>query len=1119
MARPTKRQGQGPQNGQASRASVSAPDLTLRAGSTAIPPGQDGILLSRLQWLQSLSSSMSYHGRRNTDYALGYPAIHEITPQMCRDRYRRGGIAKRIVNAYPLAVWVNGVEIIEEEDPNIITTFEEQVAEVFNRLLWSRLLKSHILSRLGNYSLLFLGVRDKGNNLSQELPRLSSPADIISATPIAQWRTTIKAFDENPGSDRFGRPTLYTINFGQDPEYQTAAGRSSAAVNLKLQRDVHWSRVIHIAEDCLEDAVFGEPTLLSVWPYLNDLVKVVGGGAEAAWRRADPGMHVNISPEMEVDPAAEEALERQLKAYDHGMRRRLQTQGIDIEMLDAQVSDFSRNADSILSLIAGTLRIPKRILVGSEMGTLASDQDRGNFNDGIKEMRDKFAVPLIRELVDRLIKYGAILDPSEDYQIVWPEEEEMSETEKGALISSLAAANKSQADAEGVVILTSDEIRDRVYGLEPLEIPEDDIEPAVVEDEEIEDGDKGEGEEETPVTARSSSRSRMASLATEPVWKPIHRAADARVPDLESLFLSAWADGGREIDLTELTQALTIGSTVLAERAVATGLSATRTLLSDTLPGKLKAVLVAGGLAALRSARARGSWKGKRRTGARGARVAEGQVRGATFSASFDSANPRALAWAQTRSSSLITEITPATEEAMRELIAAGIRDGIPPAKLAQQIKESVGLRSDQVRAIFKLRAELASAEPGTLVTRIPPQPGLRDIAGFRAKIPANGATPEWIDAQAARYSKMSLNYRARTIARTETLTASNQGQVELWRQAQESGTLSSDAKRVWIATDDSRTRDEHAEVDGEEVGINEPFSNGEEPGEAVNCILPGATVSGKFVGGLEARYSGPAREIKTRRGHTLRVTVNHPILTNNGWIPALALSQGDNLISYSDKVGSDIGSLGSHVNDDYRPPLIEDVFESMAIRGRSIMKLAAHDLHNDAKFTDGEISVVGSDGVLMLGDDIKSLEAKNKLSLPISDPAFDKIGVVSSSAGDLGLHGVDAPSVALPGLPALTDDSVSVQFEALPLQQLSIGPAADWDTIKLEAPFQSGPAHSGFVRQLLERSAGKIAFDEIIEVRDFDFRGHVYDLQSVTGWIVADGIVISNCRCSQGIA
>lgn len=72
--------------------------------------------------------------------------------------------------------------------------------------------------------------------------------------------------------------------------------------------------------------------------------------------------------------------------------------------------------------------------------------------------------------------------------------------------------------------------------------------------------------------------------------------------------------------------------------------------------------------------------------------------------------------------------------------------------------------------------------------------------------------------------------YRSELIARTETLNASR-GAAHI--QAQRSGVVK--GKR-WMATRDSRTRPEHRELDGAEVGLEEPFPNGEVYPSSPNC-------------------------------------------------------------------------------------------------------------------------------------------------------------------------------------------------------------------------------------------------------------------------------------------
>lgn len=61
---------------------------------------------------------------------------------------------------------------------------------------------------------------------------------------------------------------------------------------------------------------------------------------------------------------------------------------------------------------------------------------------------------------------------------------------------------------------------------------------------------------------------------------------------------------------------------------------------------------------------------------------------------------------------------------------------------------------------------------------------------------------------------------RAMTIARTETLVASQTGTMEGYKQ---SGV---DIK-IWVAVQDDRTRESHSSIDGEERGLHLPFSNG----------------------------------------------------------------------------------------------------------------------------------------------------------------------------------------------------------------------------------------------------------------------------------------------------
>ncbi len=83
----------------------------------------------------------------------------------------------------------------------------------------------------------------------------------------------------------------------------------------------------------------------------------------------------------------------------------------------------------------------------------------------------------------------------------------------------------------------------------------------------------------------------------------------------------------------------------------------------------------------------------------------------------------------------------------------------------------------------------------------------------------------ESIDAIAGRLENVvGMNSKAAVRnARTMTTGAENRGRQDSYKQATEDGII---LKRVWVATNDERTREWHAELDGVEVDVDEPWEN-----------------------------------------------------------------------------------------------------------------------------------------------------------------------------------------------------------------------------------------------------------------------------------------------------
>lgn len=768
----------------------------------------------------------SFGDRRDLYVALGYK--RELTVEDYRGRYERGGIAKRLIELMPRETWgAQGFDLVEDPDPGASTAFEKSFVDIADRLdLWSRLLRADIVARWGRYSAILIGA---DGELDTPMPRMSGPDDVLYLKVLAEDRAKIHSLVKQSRDPRFGEPEFYNLQLGGEE-----SGPFGNAVSSLLTKKTHWSRIIHVAEGLLEDDVYGQPGLRAAWNYLDDLAKIAGGGAEATWKRLHPRTIFDVDPEIgDLSAEAEEELVDEIEEVIHDLKEHGITRGVTPHVLSHAVQSFGPNLHAILDLVCATEGVPKRIFLGSERGELASTQDRNDFTRGpVDSRRQGFAAPLVRRLVDRLIEYGALPEPVE-YEVVLPALDELPEGEQAEIVAKFAAANRDNVLAGGGLVVTSNEMRDGVLSLGPIE---------EIEDTGTEALDEPEEEEAAPdLTVNASLRAAKLRLcaargltfrraefdladapADEPEWKAVHRAADLHRDSLARAVLGAWEDGGDAIDREALETALASGDQDLATAYATAGITASEDRLAEILPDRLLATLVDGGLAALRSARSRGSWF-------RGAEAIS--VEGlAGFTASFDSANPRAADWAADRSSALITEIGPQTVAAVRELIAQGIRDGVPPRKLAQQIREAVGLRLDQEKAVANLRARMKAAKPGDLIK----------AGKTRIRIPREGVTEAFIDKRSAEYGRRLRQQRALLIARTETLTASNRGQNELWRQAQDSGQLPTDIEREWIVTPDDRLRPEHAEMAGQRRRIDEPFVTASgrqlEPGEDPNC-------------------------------------------------------------------------------------------------------------------------------------------------------------------------------------------------------------------------------------------------------------------------------------------
>lgn len=129
--------------------------------------------------------------------------------------------------------------------------------------------------------------------------------------------------------------------------------------------------------------------------------------------------------------------------------------------------------------------------------------------------------------------------------------------------------------------------------------------------------------------------------------------------------------------------------------------------------------------------------------------------------------------------------ISTQARENVRQILIDAVSSGVGPKKTAQSIQDTIGLTPQQLRAVENYRRALESGQYASAR-----QLTLRDKRFDRSMKPGVPLKPEQIDRMVQRYVERQLRYRAQMIARTETIRALNQGQIEAWRQAQQQGLI-----------------------------------------------------------------------------------------------------------------------------------------------------------------------------------------------------------------------------------------------------------------------------------------------------------------------------------------
>lgn len=428
---------------------------------------------------RSLPSELSgFNGpdrRRNLNDECGYPDTAHLTAAHYRNYYDRHPIGRRVVEILPIETWKAQPTVFESEDVNQETEFERGWKELVQGIrgnskyadeegnpIWEYLQRLDIVSGIGHFGVLLIGFDDvNGSDITLKTEVQAGDRNVLFLRVFDESMVEVTQWESDPTSPRYGFPNEYSINFA-DPNHPTSG------ISVPNQTfDVHWSRIIHVADNLDSSEVIGTPRMQPVYDRLYDLQKYYSGGAEGYWKGSFPGIswetHPQLGPDVRLNKSAMKA---QLEQYDNSLQRHLFSKGLHANPLLPQVVDPSKQIESQIDAICIVQGIPKRKFVGSERGELASSQDSEDWNDRLLGRQNSLCTPrIIVPFIDRLILFGALPDPAE-YHVSWPGLDSTSQQEKADIALKKTQALAAYVSGDGVAVITPQDYLTKFQGFE-----------------------------------------------------------------------------------------------------------------------------------------------------------------------------------------------------------------------------------------------------------------------------------------------------------------------------------------------------------------------------------------------------------------------------------------------------------------------------------------------------------------------------------------------------------------------------------------------------------------------------------------------------------------------------
>ena len=388
--------------------------------------------------------------RRDLNAECGYPV--EISTDQYWEMYDRESYAARVVECLPKECWGEEPSVYEDADEEVVTPFEQAFADLGAAIrptrsyvrsgeedqgnpVWEVLLRADCQSRIGGYGIIVVGL-DDGLPLDQPAQRREGQ-QVTYLRVFPQRHAPVTRLETDRTSPRYGLPLAYSVTFND----------ASAAVDGVLgattaTSEVHWTRVVHVADNLQSSEWMGVPSMKRVFNELMDIRKVKASAGEGFWRGVVSLISLETHPQLggDVDVNQDEVRDMMENVFG-GTKRDLVLKGMSAKTLAPTVVDPTPHVQVYVKAICTYLGVPVPVFEGYEIGEQASENNDDTWQGRLNHRRTKYLTPrLIVPFLDLLIGLGCLPEPAEGYVVQWPGSEGTKDVEDSQVLTARTGA-------------------------------------------------------------------------------------------------------------------------------------------------------------------------------------------------------------------------------------------------------------------------------------------------------------------------------------------------------------------------------------------------------------------------------------------------------------------------------------------------------------------------------------------------------------------------------------------------------------------------------------------------------------------------------------------------------